>query len=268
MSTVFQIRGTIRGTPRTYGARHSEDAWRRCVVEGAWSGYEDLAFPLSSDLELEFSFRIHAGSPDYGWRPHPNGCDLDTLVVQSSTCAALLCGRNEKRPSLRWIANPKCVRRLWATKTIVTDGSQAGVDIVIRPLGSSLVPASAAPALAFDVPDTYRGRLIEGAKISAAAANSRAITFGSSLPIGFLLEFDDQLRRVNVLGERVLEWLIDGTGASVVGTRRLFDETPGSTPGARHDTDDSMVFDLFVDTTRRLAAGVFAHCEIRRLLKR
>lgn len=88
MSSVFQIRGTICGTLRTYGARHSEDAWRRCVVEGAWSGYEDLAFPPSCDLELEFSFRTHAASPDYGWNPHPNGCDLDTLVVQSSTCAA------------------------------------------------------------------------------------------------------------------------------------------------------------------------------------
>ncbi|MCC6349835.1 MAG: hypothetical protein IT347_09635 [Candidatus Eisenbacteria bacterium] len=259
MGADFVIRGTVRGTPRTYGDRRTEDAWRRQVVAGRWSGHEDATLPIRRSIELQFTFRINAGSKDYGGASFPNGRDLDTLVVQSSTSAALLVGRNSVRPSLRWVDGPLLVRRVLASKVLVETDADAGVEITLRPATEqpSIHPYQC--ALEFQVleAEVRNDGLAKAIKRTVGAANRAGVRFPATARIGLSLLFSDAERPRNILSEALLEKTIDALGASPVGDRRLFDETPGSRTILRDNTDDSIIFKLYAEKSRALDTGVF-----------
>jgi hypothetical protein len=259
MGTDFEIRGIVHGTPRTYGDRRTEDGWRRQVVAGTWNGHEGASLPIRQAIELVFKFRIHAKSRDYGGASFPNGRDLDTLIVQSSASAALLAGRNSERPSLRWIDDALLVRRVLASKMLVGTDADAGVDISLHP---AIEQASIHPvklALEFQVleAEVRNKGLATAIKRTVEATNRAGVTFPATARIGLSLLFSDADRPRNILSEALLEKTIDALGASPVGNRRLFDETPGSRTTLRDNTDDSIVFELHVEKSRTLGAGVF-----------
>ncbi len=264
MKKAFEIRGRVQGTPRTYGDSRTEDAWRRAVVGGLWAGHESVSLPLDCEVELQFNFAIHAASADYGGAPHPNGRDLDTLVVQSSTSAALVAGRNTERPSLRWIGDPRLVQRVIASKRLVASDKEAGVEILIRPPATEPMPAPGKRVLDFEVSEGDRRSLglVEAVKRAVAVSNQGALRFPSSSRISLFLTFSAARRQINLLSEELLEKTIDALGASPVGNRRLFDEVPGRQPGRFNNTDDSIVFELQAEKVEALPGELAIQGEV------
>jgi hypothetical protein len=214
-------RGVVLGTPRTYGDRKTEDVWRTAIVAGTWEGTiprETIRTPVHLDLE----FRVNPQSPDYGRNVSCNGPDLDTMVI--GALAGLLDSRNPTRPTLRLIEHGGLCKSVTASKRIVEDDGLAGLSLHVR-RGNTL-PFDSLPKesrLSFYVDrQRLKGDRRRAVQEAAEQANHSAFRAPKSSPIEIRLAFAEGMTR-NPLSADWLEAVIDGLGASHVGTERFFD---------------------------------------------
>ncbi len=246
---MFDIKGVVSGTPRTYGDLRNDCAWCDCVCRGRWSGIHGLALPLREPVRVDFGFRVNPRSADYGGHVSPNGRDLDTMVLQDSTMGALTVHRS-RRPSLKLIESPARCALVTAVKTLVSSDAAAGVDIRIRPLPSldSFLEALPAVDLQILVP---RSAIRRASDLPAAveqateeANRKKHLEFKSTARIGLVVQFAVAKVPKNVYSLGYLEAVVDALGNSRVGNRRLFDEDRSQGGRGIRNTDDSIVFKL------------------------
>lgn len=246
---MFDIKGVVSGTPRTYGDLRNDCAWCDCVCRGRWAGIHGLALPLREPVRVDFGFRVNPRSADYGGHVSPNGRDLDTMVLQDSTMGGLTIHRS-RRPSLKLIDSPARCALVTAEKTLVTSDIAAGVDIRIRPLPSLdsflkslpeadlriLVPRSAFRS-ASDLPTAVE-------QATEEANRKKQLEFRTTARIGLVLQFAVAEVLKNVYSAGYLEAVVDALGNSRVGKRRLFDEDRFNGGRGIRNTDDSIVYKL------------------------
>jgi hypothetical protein len=266
---VFDIVGTVSGTPRTYGDLTNDCTWCERVVRGRWSGLDGLSVPLREPVRVDFRFRVHPESRDYGGYPAPNGRDLDTMVLQDSTLGALTVHRS-RRPSLKIIESPARCVLITASKSLVTSDAAAGVDIRIRPVGedNGIGGSLPSPDLSVRVPRSAV-RSVPGlfAAIEQAAEQAnqaKQISFSSDARIGLTVQFAVAGGRKNIYSASYLEAAVDALGNSRVGSRRLFQQDSFSSGRGIRNTDDSIVFSLVCvnhqDADDRPFVEIRVHC--------
>jgi hypothetical protein len=119
--------GRVRGTPRTYGDRKTEDIWRTCIAEADWRVSTDLPTPVEESAFLTFRFLINPSSPLYGRHEAGNGRDLDTMVI--GALAGLI--SSPSRPTANRLARASAVWGFAAVKELVNDDYASGAEITI-----------------------------------------------------------------------------------------------------------------------------------------
>lgn len=214
-------RGVVLGTPRTYGDRNTEDVWRNAIVAGNWEG----AIPretIRTPVHLDFEFRVNPQSPDYGRSVSCHGPDLDTMVI--GALAGILNSRNPERPTLRLIEHGGLCKFVSASKRIVESDKLAGLSLHIR--RGDTVPFESLPSetrLSFCVDrQRLRGDTRRAVQEAAEEANHSGFRAPRISPIEIRLAFTEGITR-NPLSADWLEAVIDGLGASRVGSERFFD---------------------------------------------
>lgn len=258
MKEPWRIVGDVRGVPRTYGDRESEDRWRQSIVNGEWVGREHADRLLRERLQMHVDFTLNPASPLCGWNSKPNGSDLDTLVL-GSTLDGLKVGQKRDRPGLRWIGSPSQLRLLTATKRLVDDDALMGAHIILRgcpqPLSHPLTTVFGA-ALA-GAPILGAGDLREAGR----AAGERVLAelgqgWKASDRIGLALEFRETNPVRHPFTATWLEALIDGFGCARVGNDSLFPESSARRRTGRWDPDDGIVFALAIARVAELPGDV------------
>ncbi|MEX2306674.1 MAG: hypothetical protein WD738_03735 [Pirellulales bacterium] len=256
----FLWKGIVLGTPRTYGARRTEDVWRRAITEGKWEGVEALS-TLNKPVQLDFEFRVNPRSPFYNRNVSSNGPDLDTMII--GALGGLLNCRNLERPTLRLIQHGGLCQLVTASKTLVENDEQVGFTIHVRPVDElSFEGPLRGAGLSFFVGrqslKTHRRRAVQQAAEQANHIHFRAPR-GTRIEIS--LAFAEGLTR-NPLSADWLEAVIDGLGASRVGTEHFFDGPPTQEFGY----DDSVVFRLTCARVRGLPEEMGIHISCRSLI--
>ena len=242
--SICNIVGQVIGTPRTYGDRKSEDIWRTCVCNGQWKGVDANPEPIDSAAFMTFSFRVNPQSSAYYGRVSPNGPDIDTMVI--GAMGGITAGND--RPSLRLLTRASICWGYAATKEIVENDCETGVDITIslRPAPDfeefrAWVPN---PDLSFTV---FRGKKRqEMARLAVESSNVNQRVFPACTPIAMAIAFAEFGQDRNVISADQIEALIDGMGAAVVGERRFFDAPKGTVTMQRYGFDDSCIYALLV----------------------
>ena len=248
------IHGQVRGTPRTYGKRSTEDIWRQAIVSGEWPDLSGI--PLDGPVSLEFSFRVDPACRDYNNVVSKNGPDLDTMVV--GALDGLVESRSG-RPTVGILRNRQQVVMIRAQKELVSQTGQAGVDISILPCDGSAFERLRSwqypPALTFDVSklDLKEASRKEGVKNAASTANGANFRAPRSSRIGIFLAFNESTTS-SPFTAGWLEAVIDGLGASVVGDNRFFDVP--IKPKSEFGNDDSVVFWLACAKVKDLPAEI------------
>ncbi len=221
ISTEVLWKGVVAGTPRTYGDRRTEDIWRHAIVAGRWEGTLPLQTILTP-VHLDFEFRVNPQSAAYGRNVSCNGPDLDTMVI--GALAGLLNSRNPDRPTLRLIGQGGQCKSISASKCLVDNDNQTGFTLLVRPGGALPFDESSNEApLSFYVGrqslKTDRRRAVQD---TAEQANATGFRAPRNSRIEITLSFAEGLTR-NPLSADWLEAVIDGLGASRVGSDRFFD---------------------------------------------
>ena len=239
------VRGRVKGTPRTYGHRSTEDVWRQAIVDGDWSSLSGLKLPFCSSVSLELRFRVCPFSPDYHNVVSPNGPDLDTMSI--GTLDGLRTSRSG-RPTLGLLeSGGQCVL-VQARKDLIADPGDAGVDVSVRrierPTFKDFRP-QVKPALSFGVASSALGASRKEAVKSAAEIANQSCAFRApgNQRIGLAFFFDEAVTK-NPMQLDWIEAALDGLGASQVGAHRFFDVP--KKPKSEFGNDDSVVFWLVV----------------------
>lgn len=249
-------RGVVLGTPRTYGNRKTEDVWRSAIVAGTWEGTIPRE-TIRTPVHLDFDFRVNPQSLNYGRNVSSSGPDLDTMVI--GALAGLLDSRNPARPTLRLIEHGGLCKLVAASKRIVDRDELAGFDLHVR-RGDTLafcdLPTES--RLSFCVSRAelkkHRRRAVQEAAEHANHAGFRA---PRDSQIEIRLAFAEGLTR-NPLSADWLEAVIDGLGASRVGSDRFFDGPSFQEFGY----DDSGVYRLVAAHVTGLPAETGMHISI------
>ena len=255
-SAEMICKGVVRGTPRTYGNRRSEDIWRRTIVEGNWEGVDAISI-LQIPVHLDFAFRVNPKSPAYYRNVSSNGPDLDTMVI--GALGGLLDSRNPERPTLRLLREGGLCRSLTATKSIVDSDDTTGFTLSIRPVDVICFQNLQDPGgFSFFVDwkslKKDRRRAVQQA---AEQANGSGIRAPKGTQVEIELAFSETLTR-NPLSADWLEAVIDGLGASRVGSQRFFAGPPAQAFGY----DDSVVYRLTWRPGPRFAPGSRTPCQL------
>ena len=231
--------GVVRGTPRTYGDTARDDVWRSNIVKGDWKGVEALT-ANRIPVHLDFCFRVNPQSPSYWGRRWTSGPDLDTMVI--GALGGLLRCRNPARPTLRLIEEGGLCRVVTARKMVVSSDEDTGFTLSVR--AGDVIPlvelAGAEISVCVDCAELKRDRR-RAVQAAAEQQNSKGYRAPRNTPIEIRLSFASGVTR-NPLSADWLEAVIDGLGASRVGTDRFFD-------GPSHREfgyDDSCVYQLTV----------------------
>lgn len=242
IGTTMHIQGLVLGTPRTYGNRKTEDAWRLEICQGQWTGCDSLSLPLTGLVEVTFGFRVNPRSPQYYGAVSLRGPDLDTMVVGAMD--ALVDGRNKTRPSTRLLQTGRVVSSISASKTLVTSDTDSGATIEIRP-GVEHHYERHACDLGFDVVYSELRDLRHTVKNAAEQHNTGGTRAPAELPLHVRILWGSAFRGSNVHSADKLEAVIDGLGASVASKAglRFFDPPPFSR-FAEFGYDDSGVVSL------------------------
>lgn len=241
--------GVVRGTPRTYGDTKRDDIWRRTIVDGDWQGIEALSQGRAS-VHLDFSFRVNPRSASYGGRRWNSGPDLDTMVI--GALGGLLHCRNPVRPTLRLIKEGGLCRVTTASKSVVENDEKSGFTLLVRAgdVIRFVEPRNPGISVFVDRQSLKRDRR-RAVQKAAEDQNIRGFRAPRTTAVEISLAFAAGMTR-NPLGADWLEAVIDGLGASRVGSERFFD-------GPSHREfgyDDSGVFKLAVAQVDGLPADI------------
>jgi hypothetical protein len=253
-------KGVVLGTPRTYGDRRTEDIWRRAITEGKWEGADALC-TLQIPLNLDFEFRVNPNSPFYNRNVSPNGPDLDTMVI--GALGGLLSCRNPERPTLRLIQHGGLCQLVTASKSIVDSDEQVGFTLHVNPADvisfeGPLNDANLSFFVSRQSLKAHRRRAVQQAAEQANCSHFRAPR-GTRIEIS--LAFAEELTR-NALSADWLEAVIDGLGASRVGSEHFFDGPPTQEFGY----DDSVVYRMVCARVQGLPAETGIHISCRNLV--
>lgn len=246
----FDILGVVTGTARTYGSTANDCAWCERVTRGRWTGIDSLPLPIRVPVRVDFRFRLFPDSPAYFGQCGPNGCDLDTMVLQDSTLGGITV-HGGQRPSLKIIESPRLCSLVTAEKELVTSDDRAGVEIRLRPFDESDASAFPAPDLRVKVPRSsfrFMKELPLAVERAAEETNrAKGLSFRSKDRIGLAVRFATATGKSNVLTLSYLEAVVDALGNSSVGSRRLFESNRFNGVRRIRNTDDSIVFALYCE---------------------
>jgi Holliday junction resolvase RusA-like endonuclease len=114
---IYQSPSLIRGTPRGYGKKETEDSWKKPVIKAL----EDV-MPLSENkYHITLEFNINPDSKRYWGKNKPDGPDIDNLVKTTIDAVFMNSGIDDK-----------AVYSIKATKRIVKRDGNMGVKIKIE----------------------------------------------------------------------------------------------------------------------------------------